>query len=369
MLLLQANRLLLLAPILLAQAYSVFGSALASAILPRATICNGQSEFCNRSYGNITYVGAHDSYAIGAVSTATPNQIVTTNQDQSVTQQLNDGIRMLQMQAHNKNGTIELCHTSCALLDGGSLQDYLTIVKTWLVANPNEVLSLLIVNSDNFGPSAFGDVFSAVGLDTLSFKPATSIVEAANWPTLGSMIDSNTRLVTFLDNGADITVVPYLLDEFTNIWESPFDVTTTFDCSINRTKGDTSTQMYLINHFLDTLVLNEPNPDTALLNQTNALSGTNSLGAQVGTCLTTQGRPPNFMLVDFYEYGGGSVFQEAAGLNGVTYNPATPIATPASASGSVTSTSLNGGSFLDHNQRFACLVSVIAVMIGMLLVL
>jgi len=28
--------------------------------------------------------------------------------------QLNDGIRMLQMQAHNSSGTIELCHTDCA---------------------------------------------------------------------------------------------------------------------------------------------------------------------------------------------------------------------------------------------------------------
>ena len=42
-----------------------------------------------------------------------------------------------------------------------------------------------------------------------------------------------------------------ILAEFTNIWETAYDVTdTTFDCEVNRTKGDTSTQMYLINHFL-----------------------------------------------------------------------------------------------------------------------
>ncbi len=34
----------------------------------------------------------------------------------AVTQQLNDGVRMLQSQAHNKNGVIELCHTSCVRL-------------------------------------------------------------------------------------------------------------------------------------------------------------------------------------------------------------------------------------------------------------
>ena len=56
--------------------------------------------------------------------------------------------------------------------------------------------------------------------------------------------------------------------------------------------------MYLINHFLDVLILGQPSPDIAALNQTNAVSGTNSLGDQVNLCLATQGRPPNFMLVD-----------------------------------------------------------------------
>jgi hypothetical protein len=43
----------------------------------------------------------------------------------AVTQQLKDGIRMLQSQVHNKNGVIQLCHTSCSLYDGGPLSDYL----------------------------------------------------------------------------------------------------------------------------------------------------------------------------------------------------------------------------------------------------
>lgn len=30
-----------------------------------------------------------------------------------VTQQLNDGIRMLQLQVHNSSGTLQLCHSSC----------------------------------------------------------------------------------------------------------------------------------------------------------------------------------------------------------------------------------------------------------------
>lgn len=43
-----------------------------------------------------------------------------------VTQQLNDGIRMLQMQAHLSDSVLHLCHTSCILYDGGTLESYLT---------------------------------------------------------------------------------------------------------------------------------------------------------------------------------------------------------------------------------------------------
>lgn len=42
------------------------------------------------------------------------NNTVAANQDYDMTRQLNDGIRMLQVQAHNgSDGQIHLCHTSC----------------------------------------------------------------------------------------------------------------------------------------------------------------------------------------------------------------------------------------------------------------
>jgi hypothetical protein len=54
--------------------------ALAASTALAATTCNGHSELCNRSYGNVTFVGTHDSYAVGSS--------IADNQDQSVTQQL-----------------------------------------------------------------------------------------------------------------------------------------------------------------------------------------------------------------------------------------------------------------------------------------
>lgn len=87
--------------------------------------------------------------------------------------------------------------------------------------------------------------------------------------------------------------------EFSNVWETAFDVTDpSFDCNVNRTHGTASSQMYLINHFLDTLILGNPAPDVGQANVTNGVSGTGSLGAQVDTCVAANGRAPNFMLVD-----------------------------------------------------------------------
>lgn len=91
-----------------------------------------------------------------------------------------------------------------------------------------------------------------------------------------------------------------LPSEFTNIWETAYDVTTSFDCSVNRSNANTptATSMYLINHFLDTVILGQPAPDPSQANQTNAVTGTNSLGEQFNLCVGQQGRNPNFMLVD-----------------------------------------------------------------------
>lgn len=74
------------------------------------------------------------------------------------------------------------------------------------------VLSLLIVNIDNIPATSYATVFKSVGLDTMSYAPSTLPLPASDWPTLGSLIDSGKRLITFLDNTANPDTVPYLID-------------------------------------------------------------------------------------------------------------------------------------------------------------
>lgn len=84
------------------------------------------------------------------------------------------------------------------------------------------MVTLVIVNIDNLAATEFATVFESTGLNTKSYSPSASYLPVSEWPTLGTLIDNGTTLVTFMDNTADFSTVPYIIDEFTNIWEDAY---------------------------------------------------------------------------------------------------------------------------------------------------
>ena len=274
------------------------------------TLCNGHAELCSRKYSNITSIGAHDSAFVG--------ELPQDNQDVSVTAQLDAGIRFLQVQSHkNLFGSLQLCHTSCFELDAGTVESYLSTVKTWLDAHPNEVVTLLIVNGDNVPVSEFDDAYTSSGLKTLAYTPPQSPLAIDAWPTLQDLITANTRLVAFLDAGADPSV-PYMLDEFSYFFETPFDTLDPAfpECKLDRPAGAKADgRMYIVNHFLDVEWNDIDMPDRGALRQTNAADGVGSIGAQADLCIGLYGRAPVGVLVDFFDQG--DVFTAQDRLNGL----------------------------------------------------
>lgn len=187
--------------------------ALATGALAADT-CNGHAELCERSYANVTYLGAHDSYAVG--------DSLFANQAKPVEDQLADGIRILQLQTHKNNGAIHLCHTACNFLDDGPLEDYLAKVNTWAQANPNEVVTVLVTNPELTDPSEFGAAFEKAGLAQRAYKPQSPTMAFPDWPTLGSLIDAGTNVVVFMDSKADTSKVDFIIPEWGNIWEDAY---------------------------------------------------------------------------------------------------------------------------------------------------
>ncbi|KEF50898.1 uncharacterized protein A1O9_13047 [Exophiala aquamarina CBS 119918] len=288
---------------------------------PLRPLCNGHADLCDRRFSNITHVAAHNS-PFNEFGNPGSNQV------EDVETQLNDGVRMLQFQTRVRDGVVHMCHTSCWILDAGPLVDLLRLVMTWLSVHPYEVVTLLMGNGDRIPAANFTSPMVDSGLVDYVYEPPQGNMDLDSWPTLADMIQNGTRAVVMLDYGADARTVPYLIDEFAVMWETPFSPTdATFPCTPDRPPGaNESTRrstMIMANHNLnqnfsiggqEILV-----PEYDEIYDTNADQGNGSVGEAVARCIRDWNRPPTFILVDFYRQGNfpGSVMSAAAAANGI----------------------------------------------------
>ncbi|EEA23121.1 hypothetical protein TMatcc_001978 [Talaromyces marneffei ATCC 18224] len=286
-------------------------SAATTGVVRRATVCNNSPSLCSKSYGEITHLGAHDSAFLRDASTS---YSVSGNQFFNTTVQLSAGVRLVTAQVHKNNNDWHLCHSNCDLLDAGTLESWLSEIKIWLDGNLNDVVTVLLVNSDDATDSELATVFEASGITNYAYTP-TSSSATTTWPTLQELISNGTRLMAFVASLSSNSNAPYLMDEFTYIWENPFSVTSAsnFSClperpstvSGNTASALSSNRLPFMNHFLDTNVgLGIQVPDANAAATTNGQSGTGNLLTAAETCKSAySGRQPSFILVDWFDKG------------------------------------------------------------------
>ena len=328
----------------------IIQAALGAVLAPRNTTiaCNNSPTLCSRAYSNITQLGAHDSPFLNNASAS--NSITFSdagNQNVNSVAQLTAGVRLLTAQVHNNHGAWHLCHTSCSLLDAGTLSAWLSTIKTWMDGNPNDVVTILLVNSDDASAEDLNSEFEAANITSYAYQPPSTTAALATWPTLQEMISNNTRLVTFVADLAPSTntVAPYLLDEFTFVFENPYNVTSlsNFSCVADRppavfeqtATAVSSGRLPLVNHFLDTSEgLGIDIPDTANITTTNGKTGVGSLGAAASDCSAAYGKAPAFLLVDFFDEGSTiSVVNSLNGISATAVGQTQPSVTTTSSSG------------------------------------
>lgn len=195
--------------------------------------------------------------------------------------------------------------------------------------NPNEVVTILLVNSDNAPASALDSEFKAANITSYTYTPPSTTIAIKTWPTLQDMISNNTRLVTFVASlpPSSNTVAPYLLDEFTFVFENNYDVKSlsNFTCTPDRppaVRGNTqmaitSGRLPLMNHFLYTQQAFFQTPDYGNITTTNAQNGAiGNLGGAAANCTTIYGKAPTYILVDFFDQV--SAISTVDALNGIT---------------------------------------------------
>ncbi|KAG0640045.1 PLC-like phosphodiesterase [Tuber brumale] len=229
--------------------------------------------------------------------------------------QLDAGIRLLQGQIHNENDKAMLCHSSCRLFDGGLLEKYLKKVKEWMGQHTGEVVTILLVNNDKIPAKTTKDAFDKVDLTRLTYTPPQHNPHSpTGWPTLRQLTTAQRRIIALTSISVDSKNVPWLLDEFSYIFETPLGSAIRQSSSALHTAPAASKT----GNWVSGGEAYKPN-DTyvaALNGDKPGMSG--NLKQGLAQCKTEYERVGGFVLVDFFNKG--SPIKVVDTLNGVS-NP------------------------------------------------
>ena len=281
--------------------------------------CNGHVELCDRRIDEVTFAGSHNSMS----STDLGWDLAMQTGD--IVAQLDHGVRALLIDTHywDRPGMVEggddgaaaavieaaladdvprpgvwLCHGFCAL--GATAFDAtLAEINIWLDANPREVVMMVI--QDETSTADVMAAFEATGLleKVHDHRPGTP------WPTLGSLVERNERLIVMAENEGSPD--SWYQNVFDNMTETPFDFALRSEFSCDPNRGDPENDLFLINHWVTTGI---PVREAAA-----AINDREALLDRVAQCEDERGRRPTIIAVDFVETG--DLVSTVDELNGV----------------------------------------------------
>jgi chitinase len=232
------------------------------------------------------------------------------NQSYRLRDQLNQGIRGLQLDAHPYNGDVRMCHGSCwgneRTLTAG-LQD----VINFLNADRNAVVTIFIEDYTSVEElrTALGRVS---GLADRVFHPDDAGVRNTGWPRVSELVSSNRRLLIFSQRpGREDFGVMYDRDwTAENYWS--LGNGSSLDCysrwnEVSLAKEEPGyRRLHVMNHYRDVAT------ETAAKND----NGTKLRDRVQRYCGPSARRKPNYVAVDFYQKpDGGATWELLRDLN------------------------------------------------------
>ncbi len=193
-----------------------------------------------------------------------------------------------------------LCHSLCEI-GATEWEPVMGQVHNWLKAHPREVITFVI--QDTVTPADTAKVFDEAGLLPYVYTQQ----QGQPWPTLGQLIDSGKRVVVFMENHGGGATYPWLLQGFDWIQDTPFTNPTVADLSCRLERGAPSHPLFLINYWLSDF--------TSLVRNARRINAYDVLSPYLSKCRQERARLPNFVAVNYYNYG--DLFRAVDQLNGV----------------------------------------------------
>ena len=249
--------------------------------------CNGSLNLCDVRLNEAVFAGTHNSFS----AADSPGWFIA-NQKHTIARQLEDGIRLFLIDPHwgveaddgkvrtdfksegrSRNRVAQamppnvlkaaerlagrlgagdaegdrdvwLCHTVCEL-GATRMVDQLEVMRKFLDENRGEVVILFI--EPYVAPTEIAKVFERAGLD----RYVVTLARDEPLPTLGQLVRRNRRVVVFTEKDADGTV-PWYLDGFSFVQDTPLGAKKVSQLRCRRERGDADSPIAMINHWADT---------------------------------------------------------------------------------------------------------------------
>ncbi|XVF71290.1 hypothetical protein PTKIN_Ptkin12aG0025100 [Pterospermum kingtungense] len=170
----------------------------------RSTITD-QFKLVNNSlpFNKYAFLTTHNAFAIDGYPLHTPVPRITfTNQEDNITNQLNNGARGLMLDTYDFDGDVWMCHSfggNCYdYTSFGPAIDFLKEIEAFLSANTEEIVTLIL--EDYVGPNGLTKVFTDAGLMKYWFPVSKMPKNGGDWPLVSDMVANNQRLVVFTSN-------------------------------------------------------------------------------------------------------------------------------------------------------------------------